>query len=296
VVNILKDGADAFDGIRTFQEVPWTNMQAFSISLNNLVVALSGYITIFAHESVGAAALFAEAAGSCIAILKDGVEGFNALRGFARVPEDAIGFFADAISYLVVLLHNVGVGMVREGMMEAVTIFAEASGAALGILSEGVEGFNALRGFAEVPEQAMGVFIAGLSSFMQIFTAAVATMQISGLEAAKAFADAAGGVLGLLADGVEGFQALTEFVSPSQTSIAAFAAAVKSVTAMMITMAAQFTADGIAAATSFTEAAGTVLDVLKSGVEGLLALAGFSGQVPQKAMDDFAASVKLLIL
>lgn len=100
------------------------------------------------------------------------------------------------------------------------------------------------------------------------------------LGTANRFADAIGKVAGAIGPAVEGLQALSGFVAPSQAAMQAFTDGFARVLTMLYAVAQQFADGSFKASTTFAESAGALIAVIEPAVTGFEALSTFVRPVP----------------
>lgn len=122
-----------------------------------------------------------------------------------------------------------------------------------------------------------------LASFAELATQFNATAIALGgriLGTANRFADAIGKVAGAIGPAVEGLQALSGFVAPSQAAMQAFTDGFARVLTMLYAVAQQFADGSFKASTTFAESAGALIAVIEPAVTGFEALSTFVRPVP----------------
>jgi hypothetical protein len=293
VIAVLKAGVEGFAALATMHEVPAAAFARFAAALDQVVQLFWSVAEDFGAESIAAAASFAESAGKVLGVLKAGVEGFKALAGVESVPAAAFQTFANGIDAAITVIWNVSQDFTVAGM-EAATAFAESAGKILGILKTGVDGLSALASMQDVPKSAFELFGVALAQIVSVLWSIAAQFTADGLAAAAAVAETGGKVVGILKNGVDGLNALDDLGPVSQAAISNFATAINQTMVLLGAAASQFSADAIAQAGRFAEAAGKAVGILKTGVEGLLMVDTFTG-VSEAAIGRFADGVRLAV-
>ena len=293
VLGILKSGVDGLTALNDLADPIPGVFQTFAQQIGYLVLRMSQVAAALGQDAVAAAAKFAESAGKVLGILKSGVEGLAALRAVPLVSQEAFGSFAYGIDQAIVALIQVADDVSQAGV-EAAAKFAESAGKVLAILKTGVEGLTALVDVPLVSQEAFGSFAYGIDQAIVALIQVADDVSQGAVEAAAKFAESAGKVLAILKTGVEGLAALRDLGPVSGAAIAAFAAAINQTMVALGAAASQFSAEAIAQAGKFAEAAGKAVGILKTGVEGLLIVDTFTG-VSGAAIDRFGEGVRLAV-
>ena len=228
-----------------------------------------------------------------IAIIKAGVDGLGALAKVTQVPAEAFQIFANGLDQIVTFVGYVAADFTAEGV-SAAAAFAEGAGKILGIIKTGVDGLSALASMQDVPKSAFELFGVALAQIVSVLWSIAAQFTADGLAAAAAVAETGGKVVGILKNGVDGLNALDDLGPVSQAAISNFATAINQTMVLLGAAASQFSADAIAQAGRFAEAAGKAVGILKTGVEGLLMVDTFTG-VSEAAIGRFADGVRLAV-
>jgi hypothetical protein len=293
VLGILSSGVDGLTKLATLGAPVPGMFQSFAVQVFAIVLRISEVAGWLSTEAVTAAATFAEGAGKVIGIIGSGVEAFTKLAKVAAVPEAALTIFAETLRQTMVQFSIISSGWTADMITQA-GAFAEGAGKAVAVLSNGVDGFAKLATFASIPDAALTVFAEALRQTMVQFSIISTGWTTEMIAAAGTFADGAGKVLGSIKNGVDGLTALKDLGPVSQAGLNAFATAVQELMTRLTTIAVQFSAEGVAAAGAFSDAAGKAVGILKNGIEGLLLLNTFTG-TSVDAMTRFGDGVRLAV-
>jgi hypothetical protein len=293
VVGLLASGVAGFAALAKFTTPTSASIGEFIRVLTDITARLTYYIPTFADGQLVAAQLFADTASKVIGLIGAGVDGFAKLATLVTPSSAAIGEFI-RIATDMTSRFTWYAPTFATGQLAAASLFADTASKVLGIIGSGVAGFAALAGFVAPSDVAIAEFVRVLTAITARLTYYIPTFAAGQLQAAQLFADTAGKVAGIIGAGVTGFNALADFRAPTNATIDAFAASVGALVGRIAGIAASFSADGLAAAGLFGDAAGKVLAVLGNGVSGLTGLFAFVAP-PTAALDAFAASVQGLV-
>lgn len=274
VIAVVGDGVDGLLSLVDFERPAIAAIWSFAQAIADLTYAFIVMGAKFDEEMLSAAASFATSAGQVVGIVAGGVEGLAALTEFERPAIGVIWSFAAAIADLVYVFTMMGAKFSAD-MLDAAQGFADAASAVVGVIGAGVEGLAALTDFAPPTYMAALVFVGALQTFVTIFASAAQFFQADALVAAALFADAAGAAVGIIGEGVEGLMLLADFEAPTYMASLIFVGAVETFVSILSGIAGFFSAEALGAATTFAEAAGSVVGIIGSGVEGLMLLATF---------------------
>lgn len=289
VVAVIATGVEALTMLADFAAPSINAIWAFAIALSDTAFAFTSMGRLFNDEMYGAATAFAEAASTVVGMIGGGVEGLMALHDFIPPTTNAIAFFVTSLTWVVYMLGQTAAAFSTEAL-DAATVFADAAGTAVGIIGSGVEGLMALHSFEAPTTNAIAFFTTSVTWVIYMLGRAATGFSTEALAAASMFAESAGAVVGIIGSGVEGLMALHEFQQPTTNAIAFFVTSITWVVYMLGQAATGFSAEALTAATAFADAAGSVVGIIKSGVEGLLALQDFGG-VPQAAIAAFVRDI-----
>jgi TP901 family phage tail tape measure protein len=221
--------------------------------------------------------------------IKASVEAFGALADFKTPKVGSVSAFGVSLTDMMEKFATWAGGWEEDVLKQAGT-FADTASKATGLFKTGVEAFKALADFAPPAESAVSAFGAALTDTMEKFTTWAGGFEEDSLKAAETFAEGAGKSLGIIKGAVEGLGALRLFVAPAQSTVSEFGAALTDLMEKFQTWAGGFEADGLAAASTFAEAAGKVTGAIKGALDlfkGLQDAGSFEYiQGAMKALDD----------
>ena len=178
--------------------------------------------------------------------------------------------------------------------LQAAVAFAEGAGKVLGIIKAGIEGLNALRDFKAMLDPPLIAFANAVDAIVWLMYMVAEDVSQKAADAAAIFAESAGKVLGMLKAGVDGLSALAGFTMPGYEAMVAFSNGVDAIVWLMYMVAEDVSQQATDAAAKFSEAASKVFGTLKSGVDGLTALADLK-PIGEGAIQLFVALVDRLI-
>lgn len=293
VLGIIKTGVEGLAALANVQLVPQEAFGTFAYGIDQVVVALLQVADDISQSGVSAAAAFAESAGKVLGIVKTGVDALTALAEVPLVSSDAFGTFAYGIDLAIVAIWQVA-DDVSQGAVEAAGKFAESAGKVLGIIKTGVDGLAALATLQPASASGIDAFVVNVNQLITRIAAAATQFSTDALTAASKFAEAAGKSVGILKTGVDGFYMVDTFAGVSEAAIGRFAEGVKVAVQAMITLAAQFSVDALAAAKNFADVAQQSVDFLKKGVDGFDRLAEMKAR-PGAGLDAFAVGIQQLV-
>lgn len=294
VVAVIGSGVEGLAALKDFARPGIDAIWAFAASLADITFAFLVMGSKFSVEMLAAASAFAKSVGDVVGAIAAGVEGLTLLADFARPGIDAIWAFAASLADITYAFLVMGAKFSTD-MLDAAAAFAESAGQIVAVIGAGVEGFAALADFVAPTWATVQAFGLALGDVVMMISIIAQQFSTEGLEAATAFANTAGTVVGVLKSGVEGMMALSTFQAPSQQAVTDFANAIHYVVVNMTWIAANFAAEGLGAAAAFADTAGKVIGTLKSGVEGMMALATFAAP-SQQAVADFANAVHFIVV
>lgn len=274
VVSFLSAGVDALAKLADLGDIPEQAIPTFVSAITSLMVQLAEATTIQMRIGMVAAVEFAKLAGEVVKVIGAGVDGLSKLKDFAPPTQDAIWSFTSALADIV-YAFAVWASRFQSDWLASASSFADGAGNVVAVLGDGVAGIAQLADFVAPAVSAVWSFTNSLADTIYAFVVWSQQFPAEWLAAAGQFADGAGKVVGVIKTAVEGLSALTSFEAPSYNAMQNFANAVHAVVNLMVGIAQYFTSEGLSAASAFADTAGRVLGLIKSGVEGLMSLAGF---------------------
>jgi hypothetical protein len=293
VLGVLKTGVDALNALANLADAVPGSFLKFATYVRVLIGRMAEMAAEVSQEALSAAVRFAESAGKVLAIIKAGVEALSALANVTNVPAAAFQTFANGIDAAITAIWNVSLDFTAEGM-SAAAAFADSAGKVLAVIKAGVEGLASLAEVESVPASAFQIFANGIDAAITAIWNVALDFTEEGVKAAAVFAEGAGKALGILKTGVEGLASLASLKPIAAGAIQTFVAMVNILMTDLGTAAGAFSADALAAAGKFADAATKSVGILQKGVEGFYAVDTFSG-VSAAAIQRFADGVKLAV-
>ncbi len=293
VLGVLKSGVEGLNELRTFGPLAYEPVVAFGNAVGGVIWLMYMVAEDVGQKAVDAAAKFSEGAGKVLAILKNGVDGLDALRNFGPLAYEPVVAFGNAIGGVIWLLYMVAED-VGQKAVDAAAAFSEGAGKVLSTLKAGVDGLEALRNFgplAYAPVVAFGNAIGGVIWLMYMVAEDVSQ---EAADAAAKFAEGAGKVVSMLKNGVDGLNALRDLQPVADDAVQLFVGLVNKLITDIAAASESFSADALAQAQKFATAAGAAVGILEKGVQGLLNVNTFAG-VSEQAIERFAEGVRLAV-
>jgi len=292
VFELLGSAIEAFsgDGWTIPSDARITQLKA---SIEHAVQSLADTAAHLDVAGVAAAAVFATNAGQVLDLISTAVDALASLAGLENtiVAQTGIDAVVSLTVRMVEALSSASL-MVAGPALASATIYASQIDSVLGIVTTAVDAIAALAALetAVAPQAAITAIVGLTVRLATALASASAQLGAGTLPAATAFADGIGAVLGIVGSGVEAIaslQDLTNIVVPQDAINALVDLAIR-LTAAMEEAATHFDENGLAAASRFAEAGGSVLGMIAGGVEGLAALgdAKFTSQV-DKGLEKF---------
>ena len=130
VVALIKPAVEGFAVLPTLVAPSWDSTKAFADALLKLIGQLWFTVHTLDAEAVAAAAKFAESAGKVVGILKNGVDGLNALGDLHQASDAAIQSFVAMVNRLMVDL-GAAAGQFSADAIAAAGKFGEGAGKAV---------------------------------------------------------------------------------------------------------------------------------------------------------------------
>jgi TP901 family phage tail tape measure protein len=239
----------------------------------------------------------ADAASSVAKAITDTLGALTALSSFDFAKDSpsgaTLGWFRHLTESLVATMADAATGFTSEGL-KAAGDFADAASKVGGFIKNALDGLGALATYdfasGSPSGDAMGWFAHLVASLVATIAEAARGFGDEALKAATAFSGAAGSVVGIIGNAVDGLSKLADFVAPSQAAIDNFGIAVYETVRKIGEMAGQMSKDGIAQAGALGVAAGSILGALKTALDVFTGLAKLV--VPSaQAIDNFAVAV-----
>lgn len=296
VASAVSGAIGALTGLVTFVAPADSAIFAFGKSLRVAIGDINALAEEIAPAIVQAAATFSEGAAKALGIFGSSVAGIASVLGFTFTKQLEAGVFAFGKAVRVIVGDfNYLAEELGTGLAEAAGKFAEGSGKVLGILSAGVKGFADLLGFAYTDQLAAGIYAFGkaVKAIVRDFAYLADEYGTALADAAGKWADGAGRVLAIVANGVAAFKALPEMVAPAAGQIAIFVGAVAELVRAVEGAARLFGTEGLKAAGDFADTAGKALALL-GNAKAFEALTDFK-RPADASVGAFVATVRDLV-
>ena len=293
IAEMIGTGVDALNKLSDFVRPAPGVIQTFVDVLGWLVSRIVLVGQWFDGQALGAAAAFAGATKQIMEVVGAGVDGLLKLGEFVRPAPGVIQTFTGVVWWLVSRFAEAASWMTGKALQAAVA-FAEGAGKVLGIIKAGIEGLNALRDFKAMLDPPLIAFANAVDAIVWLMYMVAEDVSQKAADAAAIFAESAGKVLGMLKAGVDGLSALAGFTMPGYEAMVAFSNGVDAIVWLMYMVAEDVSQQATDAAAKFSEAASKVFGTLKSGVDGLTALADLK-PIGEGAIQLFVALVDRLI-
>lgn len=281
VMDTIGSGVEALSKLKDFVAPSRDSLLSFSYSLRDAVADFwhRGKEVEYALNETTTG--FAEVAGKTVGVIGDGVDAFAKLREYEEPSRAALNSFVAALGDTVREFATEANDLMEVMQGEAAPLFVERAEAAVGVIAGGVEAFQKLGEYEEPSRAALNAFVAALGDTVAEFQSeANDLMEIMEGDAAPMFAERAGAAVGVIKDGVDAFIALQDFSGVPEGALASFGDALRRAIAMMISLSAQFDAEGVAAAAEFADSAGRVIAPIKDGVDAFSSLKEYEGVAP----------------
>jgi len=293
IVDLLAKGAEAFTKLREMGTIPAGAVQMFAAALGTVIQAIQVIALQQTGSGIVLAQSFSESAAKIVSIVGVGVDALAKLRNVVAPTEASVLAFRAGI----VLIVGYFVQTARwfaSYPLEPAAQFADAASKIVALVGPGIEGLSKLAEFVTPTEDSVIAFRNGIILIVGHFVTAARWFASYPLEPATAFADAAGKIVGLIKNGIDGLSALATLGPVSEQSVANFAQAIFVTMQRFANVAAQFSTEVMTHAGTFADAAGKSVGILKTGVDGFAAVSTFAG-VSQDAIDRFGAGVQMAV-
>jgi len=293
MLDVIGKGAESLSKLAEFAGVPLAAFMAFRANLKSAIYTFTQAAAEWAGAPVGAAVQFAQTSATILDTIGKGIDGLTKLRGFEGTPLAAFVSFRAALAQAVATMIAIAQSFAASAV-DAAGTFATSAGKVVGIIGSAVDGFTKLAAFEGVTDAAFVDFGSALFYTIDLFVAIAADWDAKAVEAAGVFATGAGKVVGIIGNGVEGLTKLADLKPVAQSSIQLFVAMTNDLMIRIGAAASGFSADALAAAGKFADAAGKTVGILKNGVDGFLTVDTFTG-VSQAAINRFADGVRMAV-
>jgi phage-related protein len=289
IVETIGAGVESLAKLNDYPGVATSRMQEFLYDLVLLVDMISHAAMVFQSEALGHAIEFANAAGAIVDMIASGVEGIGSLADFKEVPISKMQAFVSDVKQLVMLVAEAATAFSTEGLNQA-AIFADAARDALAMIGDSVEGLATINDFKPVPIAKMQAFVNTIRQFVDLVSQAATLFTNEGLEKAAAFGAAATEIIGMLKEGAEGLESISNFKAVPIVKMQAFVTSISQFVDLVAIAAQRFTVQGLAHAKTFGDAATEIIGILQEGAEGLASIANFK-PVPIPKMQAFTNAI-----
>ncbi len=316
VSEILKALGDCIEGLQALSQVE-TPFRVAQEVLNSLVSSAYQVLEAFVKYASAFHRLHHEAAETLFAQVRAFVEALESVLGVVEEALETLDLLTateggwsdltEKVDLLVARLFEIFRGFVQlyqafqlrlgpalEEVLQGLDPFLNAVKSVVETLQSAVEGIPALAAvtlpsdWGDLPQRLADLTL----QLVQAFAEAASRLESEGMEMAAAFGEAAGKVLESVGKAVEGVGGLLGYSGGLlRGTVEQFAADLALVVEALSTVAASFPEEALASTTDFAEAAGKVGSSLKSSVEGLAALVGYSGLTCVQVVEDFARSI-----
>jgi hypothetical protein len=222
-------------------------------------------------------------------VVSKGVDAFGKLRNLGTIPESAIANFTTSLQ-TTMSAFGAMTQQWDKRMMSAASQFTFKSNQVIETMTKGVEMLLKLADFKAIPQETIGAFGVALDAAMQEMVRISTRTTLIGLAGAQAFAESAGKIVAVIGPAVDGFASLADLTTLPAGRMKAFADMVLGIVFRLWEVSERLRGDMVAAAAAFAEGAGKVMGILKTGTEGLSALADLT-TLPAGRMQMFAEMV-----
>jgi hypothetical protein len=225
--------------------------------------------------------------------VEGGVSAISKLKDYTAANQDAVNVFVNDITNLVMVFQGAASKFQAKGL-EAATAFAEAVSKIVAPIATSVAGFAALTKYSAADQDQVNQFAFDLTNLTIIFQEAGRKFNEKGLLAATTFADAAGKIVGVIANGVKAFESLAEYKGVATDAVDVFTSDLSLLAGDFVGVSEQFDAEGLKGATLFADSVGKMVSVIGNGVKGFSDLENYKG-VAAESVDLFTKDLNNLV-
>lgn len=293
VIEIIGTGVDSFAKLKDFSAPTYTQFQQFSIALSNAVGWITHIAGWFRGYAIGAAAEFAQSAGTMIGIISGAVDAFTKLNELKAVPGAAWQAFSAALAQTVVIIRQIATGWTKEAI-ELVGMFSEGAGKAIAIIGGAVDGFVKLFDLKAVPAASFTAFEDGLRAALLIIGNISAKWTPEAITLVAQFADGAGRAIAIVGTGVDAFTKLADMKDIAPAAMYAFQAALDTVILIIAAISYKWSGDAITQAVTFAQSATRIIDLISHALDAFGKLADFSN-TSSGVIDAFTSGLTSLL-
>ena len=309
VLGIVEEGLDALTAMGSWKTVDWGPVGDGISQLTMFLQKLVGWIgfagRLVETELQESARTFAENAGPVVSIVEEGLGALAAMGNWTAIDWGPVSAALPQLTtFLERLVGWMGLAgrLVGTELAGAAATFAESAKPVVDIVGGGLESLAALGAwdravnFSEIDAavQRLGQYLKMLVGWFSYYAKAFSE---DALGAARAFAEAGSAVVGTVKTAIEAFGALGDFVAPPRDILDQFIEDMTYLVEQIGEAASTLTADGMAQAKAFGEAAGAVAAMVNAGVKGLIGEDGvmYYHSVAHDTIDLFVADMKYVM-
>lgn len=297
VVSVIGGAVDGLTALLDYVSPTRETLLQFSYDVRDAVADFWHRAQEIDYSLDGSAEVFAGAVGAAVGTISQAVEGFTLLSTYTGVPRQALLQFIydvrDAVADFWHRAQEINYALNDE----AVPLFADAAGAAVGAIGQAVEAFTALGSYTGTAPGALQALGDDILRAVSLMVSMAAQFDVVGVDAAALFADAVGRIIAPLGGAIDLFGSLVEYEGVAPGAIALLGNDMAQATAMMIAMAAVADTEGVEAAALFADAISRVFGGLGAGVETLALLKDYEAIPPERLAafrNDFYSAVGMM--
>lgn len=301
VSNVLQALVSAFSAVAGYapQQIGPT-IDVLISQLQGVVFKLNQAALLLSQQGLGAALALAEAAGAIVQPLQSMVQSFTAVAGYAEAKiGPAMNTLISQLTGVVFKLSRAA-GLMDTQALAAAQMLATAGGEIAAPLKSLVEGLSAVAVYAQGKMVRIGpaldVLIGQLQGMVRKLARAAGELETQALPAAIRLA-AAGGEIGKNMQAVvDGLNAVGSYVISKRADLSqAFVDALSALVRALEEAGKLFSEDGLAGAVALAEAAGKIGRQVANAIEGLLAVAAYTGQRLEFGARRFAEDATVMV-
>ncbi len=298
VAKAITDTLGALRGLGAFDPASGPTagqLGGFTTLVSGVIAAIQEAAAQFTEKGLKAATDFADAGSKVFGLLKAALDGIKGLPDLVVPTFATVHDFALTIGMIVQELQWVATAFTTDGLTQG-SAFADAAGKILGVVTNGLAAIKALATgeVKDVPFAAVHSFALSVAMIVQELGWVATFFKEQGLTQTAVFADTAGKVLGLIANGVKAIQELPNITDPGFPAVHLFATIVGTIVQELGWVASQFKEQGLAQAAAFATAGGTILGMISNGVAGIMALNTLV-EPSKQAIDNFLIVVFYIV-
>jgi len=254
----------------------------FLLVATNVIQAIQSLATTFSSTGLAAAAEASSAISSIMGIVRSVVDSITAISDYEPIAsvKDKIANACDRLKEIVPALQGVARQFELEGLTAAAGLLAAIS-QIVGVIRPAVDALTALADYK--PIQYVRGRIESLVHDLSLIIPALVTLagkfELEGIEAASAFARAAGGTVSIIKPAVDALIALADYepIQYVRGRMASLAQDLAQIIPELQALASKFKIEGIEAASAFSQAASGIFGIIGPGIQAVLALLAYEG-------------------